>query len=585
MKNLLWYCERVPRKGLALGCALVLAACTGELGGGPGPGAEGTGGNGGPGDNVDGTTAGGPNNPNPGVGSGGGGSTTEPPAYEAPSGLLRRLTRAQFKNAVDDLIGVEVNVNELDSDSFNGDFAAIGAATVVTSDRGVEQYHTAVEAAVGAAFADAEKRASVVGCSPASAEDPCVRDYLSSLGRRAWRRPLEPTELDRLAALAQSVATELESATEGVRWATVAVLTSPHFLYRPELGEAVASGPSRLTGYEIASRLAFLLWNTLPDEALLDDAASGRLSTSAGVRTAAERLLSTAGGRESVGAFAEEYMRLDRVLTQAKDEGLYPEYGPNLQKAMVADMRGVWEAIAFDDDASVLNLFTTTKAVVNSDLARLYGMEMPGLDSNSFQLVSLPSDGPRVGILGKLGFLSQFANQKEGSPTLRGKFIRDALMCTHVPAPPGNIALELPEPPADKPQTKRERLAKHRENPVCEGCHGLMDPMGLPLESFDAIGRFRTTELGLTIDPSGEFEGIPVASARELGEVMSESDVVAKCIVRKYYSYAVGHEERKVDEVVLNSLIQSFEASGFRLRPLILDVVSSDAFAVVAPQL
>ncbi|HTN85627.1 MAG TPA: DUF1592 domain-containing protein [Sorangium sp.] len=495
------------------------------------------------------------------------------------------MTRTQFRNAVRDVFGVEVNVNELDSDSWNGNFAVIGAATVVTSERGVEQYHTAIEKAVDAVFADSAKRDQFIGCTPSGAQDDaCARGFIESLGLRAWRRPLETAEVDRLAAVANKAATELESAVEGVRWATVALFTSPNFLYRPELGAPSADGSLRLTGYEMASRLAFLVWNSLPDEELLDQAASGELATVEGVRAAATRLLDAPAGREAVGAFAEEYMRLDRVGTQAKDAELFPEYDATLQAAMVRDMRGTWEVLAFDDQASALDLFSTTKVVVNSELAELYGLDTAGLSSSTFEVRSLPADGPRVGILGKVGFLSQFANQKEGSPTLRGKFLREALMCEPVQPPPGNIALELPEPPADRPLTKRQRLENHRTAPACAACHAYMDPLGLPLETFDAIGRYRTTDHGLPIDPSGDFDGAPVADARELGTTVSASDKVARCLVRKYYAYAAGHEERAVDGSVVNTLATSFEASGFKLRELVLDVVTNKAFSAVAPQ-
>ncbi|XXT14556.1 DUF1592 domain-containing protein [Sorangium sp. So ce429] len=495
------------------------------------------------------------------------------------------MTRTQFRNAVRDVFRVEVNLEALDADSWNGNFAVIGAATVVTSERGVEQYHTAIEGAVDAVFADSAKRDEFVGCTPSGAQDDaCVRGFIQAKGLRAWRRPLETAEVDRLAAVASKAATELGSAVEGVRWATVALFTSPNFLYRPELGAPSADGSLRLTGYEMASRLAFLVWNSLPDEELLEQAASGGLATVEGVRAAATRLLDAPAGREAIGAFAEEYMRLDRIGTQAKDMALFPEYGAALQSAMVRDMRNTWEVLAFDEQASALELFSTTKVVVNKELAQLYGIDTAGLSSSTFEVRSLPADGPRVGILGKPGFLSQFANQKEGSPTLRGKFMRDALMCTPIPPPPGDVALELPEPPADRPLTKRQRLEAHRTAPACAACHEYMDPLGLPLETFDAIGRYRTTDHGLPIDPSGDFDGAPVADARALGMTVSASDEVARCLVRKYYSYAAGHEERAVDGRVLNTLATSFEASGFKLRELVLDVVTSEAFSSVAPQ-
>lgn len=559
MKKSSWN-ELGSARGIAAACALAsVAACTGALG------------------NSDGSE-----NDDTSTSSTGG---TDPPAFQPAAGTLRRLTRSQFRNAVRDVFKVEVNTHELDDDSWNGNFATIGATTVVTSERGVEQYHTAIESAVNAVFADSARRAEFIGCTPSGAQDDaCVRGFIQALGLRAWRRPLETAELDRLMAVATEASTELDSADEGARWATVALFTSPNFLYRAELGAPAVGGSLRLTGYEMASRLAFLVWNSLPDKMLLDQAASGMLDTVEGLRAAATRMLDTPAGREAVGAFAEEYLRLDRVGTQAKDAELFPEYGPALQSAMVHDMRGTWEVLAFDDEASALDLFSTTKVVVNKELAELYGIDATGLTSNTFEVRSLPADGPRIGILSKAGFLSQFANQKEGSPTLRGKFMSDALLCKTIPLPDGNIVLMLEEPTKDKPLTKRQRLELHRTEPTCAGCHSRMDPLALPLENFDAIGRYRTTDYGLPIDPSGEFDKQPVADARELGKAISLSDKVAQCLVSKYYSYAVGHENRPVDASVLNTLGASFEASGFRLRELVLDVVTNKAFSAVAPQ-
>jgi hypothetical protein len=247
-------------------------------------------------------------------------------------------------------------------------------------------------------------------------------------------------------------------------------------------------------------------------------------------------------------------------------------------------MRGTWEVLAFDDKASALELFSTTKVVVNAELAKLYGIDATGLSSSTFEVRSLPADGPRRGILSKAAFLSEFANQKEGSPTLRGKFMREAFTCTSVPPPPGDVVLMLVEPPANMPLTKRQRLEIHRTSPACNSCHGLMDPLGLPLESFDAIGRFRTMDHGLSIDASGEFDGQVVTDASSLGVAVGSSATVTQCLVRKYYTYAVGHEERDVDASVLNALATSFQTSGFKLRELVLDVVTNEAFSTVAAQ-
>ena len=525
----------------------------------------------------------------PGAGSGpvgsGGTTATTPPFVPAP-GMLRRLTRAQFANAMQDLLAVDIDKTQLDPDSWDGNFAVVGASTVVTSPNGVEQYHSTIENALATVFADSTKRSKLLGCTPSAtpSTDTCLRSFLTSFGRRAWHRPLEATELDRLVSVAQTASTALASATEGAHWATVALLTSPNFLYRPELGVKGADGALRFDGFEMASRLSFLLWNSLPDAALLDSAERGELSTSVGIRTAAERLLDAPAGRRSVGDFAEEYMRLDRVSSQAKDPSLFPEYNASLQAAMVRDMRGVWEAVAFDEQASALSLFSTKKVVVNASLAKLYGMDTTGLTDTVFKTLSLPDNSLRVGILGKSGFLSQFANQKEGSPTLRGKFIRDSLMCLTIPPPPGDVTAMLVEPPADQPMTKRQRLENHRTLPSCAGCHGLMDPLGLPLETFDAVGRYRTIDHGLPIDPSGDVDGVAVADAQALGVAMSTNVKVAQCLVRRYYTYALGHSERDVDKSVEDTLSSSFQASGYKLRDLIVDTVTHEAFSLVLQQ-
>ncbi len=503
--------------------------------------------------------------------------------FEAQPGLLRRLTRAQFRNAIRGITGVEVDVQQLEADSHSGDFASVGASSVVTSNLGAEQYLTAVEEAVAELFSDASRATSFLGCTPEPQESSCFRSFFERVGRQAWRRPLSAEELDQLVGVAQNAEVELESPLEAAQWGTVALLASPNFLYRTELG-TIEGESRRIVGYEMASRLAFLLWNTLPDEELLEAAESGALSTKEDVVAAATRMLDAPSGREAVAAFADEYMRLDRINGQAKDEELYPDFGPALKEAMAVDMRETWSIVAFDEDQSVLNLLSTRTVVANPELARLYGLDDSGMSPGSFEQFTLPEDASRAGILSKAGFLAQFANQVEGSPTLRGKFIQEALLCTTVPPPPGAIALELPEPLPEKPTTKRERLGLHNTQPACARCHTLMDPLGFPLEQFDAIGRFRTTELGLQIDATGDFLGTAVDDAKQLGEVMSGSEEIAGCIARKYYSFAIGRGELATDEGTLSEISSSFEESGHRFRHLILEVVGSDAFALVKDQ-
>lgn len=571
---------------------------TGSSGGSGGAGPAGSGGHtstgsGGSGGSSKGSGGAGAGTGGGSGGSGGSGGTVDPgtivvnpPAFSPAPGLVRRLTRTQFRNAMNDIFGYAVDTSRLDTDSWDGNFANIGASVVVTSDQGAEQYNTAVESAVDVVFSDTTKRSAFIGCTPTGmANDTCVRGYIQKLGLRAWRRPLSTTELDGFGTLSASAATTLGSPVEGARWATVELFESPNFLYRPELGAGSTNGSLRFSGYEMAERLSFLIWNSLPDQMLLDQAANGMLTTADGIRTATTRMLGTTQGRESVGNFAEEYLRLDRIITQAKDPAQFTAYVPTLQAAMVRDVRDTWASLVFDDQTSVMNLFTTTKVVVNSDLASLYGLDTTGLTTTKFKTMSLPTDGPRVGILSKAGLLSEFANQQSGSPTLRGKFIRESLLCQTVPPPPPGVNTAAVDEPTDMPMTKRQRLEHHRSDVKCAGCHALMDPLGLPLENFDAIGAYRTKDNGLPVDPTSTFDGQDVADSRALGLAASQSVTVAQCVLRSYYAYAQGHKERAEDGSVLNSLAAAFNASGFKMRDLILAVVTSDAFSSVAPQL
>lgn len=196
--------------------------------------------------------------------------------------------------------------------------------------------------------------------------------------------------------------------------------------------------------------------------------------------------------------------------------------------------------------------------------------------------MELPADGLRAGLLGTGAFLSLYANQKEGSPTQRGKFIRQFLLCQKIPDPPPNVSTVLKDPPPGVVLTKREKLSAHREQATCAGCHQLMDPMGLPLENFDAIGQYRQTEHGRTIDASGDFNGTPFNGPVELGKLLAQSPDVSACLVRNLYRYATGHSEVDGEQPLIAQLSTSFAASGHDFQNLMLDLVTSDGFRFVA---
>lgn len=508
----------------------------------------------------------------------------EPVPFAPAQGAYRRLTNAAFANTLRDLLAGPVQIGALEPDSWAvGGLPTIGAAEVSVSELGVEQYHSSVEASVELTFEDPARRTAILGCSPSSINDTvCFDSFVRSFGRRAFRQPLTEAQVARYTKLILDVATTFDDPYEGMQAATTALLLSPNFLYRLERGQAVEnSGFWQYTSHEIASRLAYFLTNSTPDETLLELADQDELRTSEAVRAQAERLLDGPAGRESVGNFANELFQLRLVSLRAKDPELFPEYDAELQQAMMQEVPAMFASVVFDRRASALELFTTRNTFVTKELGAVYGLEVETDDEDALVPAILPPE--RAGLLGTGAILSIYGSQKEGSPTLRGKFVREVLLCQPMPAAPPDVSTVLEDPPVGQTFTKRERLIMHQEQPSCAACHALMDPIGLTLESYDAIGRFRTTDAGKSIDLSGSLDGTAFNGGVELGQLLANRPDTATCMLRNLYRYATGHVETASEATVLETLNQRFTAGDYRLRDLMLDIVVSDGFRYVAP--
>jgi hypothetical protein len=522
-----------------------------------------------------------------GSGGGAGGSGGAPVAFAPSGGAYRRLTDAAFRNSLRDLLGGPVDVGDIEPDSWQvGGLPTVGAAVVSISPRGVDQYLSAIEAATAQVFADVVRRDAVLGCTPANeADTACFEQFVTTFGERAFRRPLTTAQVTRYTGLIASAATTLADASEGMRAGMQGLLLSPNFLYRLERGEpsGAANGFWQYTSTEMASRLSYFLTSTTPDDALLDLAEQNALQTPEAVRQQAERLLASEKGRESIGNFAAELFQLEVLWGRPKDAGTYPEFTPELQAGMMREIPALFQSVVFDTGGSVLDLFTTRSTFVNKELAALYGLPTTGLTSTSLSPVTLPADGLRAGLMGTAGILAKFASQKEGSPTQRGKFIREVLLCEHIDLPPDGVNMMLPEAPAGTVLTKREKLSIHAGEPKCAGCHALLDPLGLTLENFDAIGKYRENDLGKALDVSGDLDGTPFSGPVELGQLLASSPNSTACMVRSIYRYGTGHVETPSEHGVVADLTSSFIASGHKLRQLMVDLVTSDGFRYVAP--
>lgn len=515
-----------------------------------------------------------------------GGGPTPSVAFAPAPGSFKRLTTTEFRSSLRALLG-DVQVGDIEPDTFVEGFAKIGGADVAISLNGVEKYDLVLEAATAQVFGDAARRTAFLGCAPTGASDTaCFASFIARFGRLAWRHPLTDAEQQKYVALTGSLAQTLGDTNEALRLTTKALLMSPYFLYRSERG--VPDGSStfwRYTSHELAGRLGAFLLNSTPDSALLDAADRDELTSVDAIRAQAERLLSSSAGRESVGNFATELFRLQIVASRAKDPGLFPQYSDALRDGIMREVPALLQSIVFDRKASALELFTTRQTFVNADLAKLYGLDATGLTSDSLQAVTLPETSLRAGLLGTGAFLSLYANQKEGSPTQRGKFIRQFLLCQEIPDPPPDVSTVIEDPPPGIVLTKREKLAAHREQPTCAGCHSLMDPLGLTLENFDAIGAYRDNEHGLPIDATGDFDGKAFNGPIELGRLLAESPRASECLVRNLYRYATGHSELDSEEPVVLALSQRFAQNQNDFQKLMLDLVTSDGFRLVQPAL
>ena len=505
------------------------------------------------------------------------GNDRELPA--APPATLHRLTATQYANTVRALFGDDIVVPTIEADIKLHGFTSIATGELTISPHALEQYEAAARELARQVVTEEARRTSVTGC--ATPEQACIAEFFARFGRRAWRRPLTAAEL----ATITDIAAKAESLLGGDPWVGVeygiaAVLQAPDFLYRIELGDA-DSHPTRrkLGGYEMASRLAFVLTETAPDDALLDAAAAGELDTADGVRRHALALLAQPRGRIALARFFGEYMNVERLAEAEKDPVLFPHMTDELRAGMRAEIEAMFTHVVFDEDGDYRRIFTTDQTFVNAELAALYGVEPPAPDEAVPARRTLPADSHRIGLLGTAGLLALYADSAASSPTRRGRFVRQNLLCEDVPPPPPGVDTSFGD---NTGTTIREKLAIHRENPACAGCHALMDPIGLGFERFDAIGQVRTEEApGVPVDDSGDVDGVPFAGVRGLGTMLAADPRVGPCFVTQLYRFATGHLEQPAERRGLDELAAQFAADGYRVRELVVRLVTSDAFRYV----
>jgi hypothetical protein len=518
-------------------------------------------------------------------------SDSDDPACSVPDpgpAPIRRLTRVEYNNTVYQLLGD----NNQPANQFPPDEEAGGfdnqAAVLVVSPLLAEHYMSAAEQLATTHTPTLMQELSACQGSPID-EVACEADadaFIRSFGKRTYRRPLTDAEvLEHLEVFRAGtmLGDEGYSGSTGIEMVVQLMLQSPHFLYRVEFGmaEPESGDVVALTSYEIASRLSYLLWNTMPDSALFEAADADQLRTPEQIEQQARRMLATPRAREAVKNFHRQWLHLDdiepQILAIGKNPEIYPDYYAGLPMLWRRETEAFIDHAVFEQHADVTELFTAPYTMMNSELADFYGVSGP----NGIDFVRVELDPSRyAGFLTHAGLLALLAKPDRSSPIHRGKFVREFLFCQPPPPPPDVV----PEAPSvDETQTTREQFSQHSADPLCEGCHRLMDPIGFGFEHFDGIGRYRETEwAGLEIDARGELNNTdvdgPYNGVVELAERLASSDQVKTCVAMQWFRFAYGRSETAADTCSMQDVQAAFAAAEYDIKELIVALTLTDAF-------
>ena len=428
-------------------------------------------------------------------------------------------------------------------------------------------------------IAETAEISALVPCDPAVGDANCARSFATTFGARAFRRPLTDDEIARY----RDLVTGASTFTDGVRVAVRAFLASPHFLYRSEVGTAQGGGTYRLTDHEVASALSYMFWGTMPDEELLEAAARAELAGTEGIEAQARRLLDDPRSRDTVAAFAAQWLGAENIHTVDKNGGLFPEFDDAMRQAMADETAQLFNHVIFDSTHTYEELVTANYSFVDDQLAQVYGMPAPGTGALTRQ--DYP-DATRAGFLAHGSVMGTTAHSDQTSPIRRGLFIRQRVLCQELPPPPADAATV---PQIDPNATTRERFRQHTADPRCSGCHQYIDDLGFGFENFDAIGRYRTSENGMPIDSSANMNDVerlgsstsaPFASLTELGQTLATSESAKSCFVRQYYRFARGFRETLTERCARLWIEDWFAQSGGDIREMMIAVATSPDFTL-----
>lgn len=553
------------RVGLKAGVCVLAALALGACSSGGGSGAVGSGGSTGTGGST---------------GNGGSAMAGTGPGATAQVAVMtvRRLNRTEYGNTLRDLLGTTTDYGaKFPPENLSFGFDNIGEALTVQPLH-IELYEESAEAVLNELFArpatDALRK-RILNCDPVSGR-ACMTQAVVALAQYAYRRPVVEAEISGLVDIAQDFVATGGNANDGLKLAFKGVLLSPHFLYRVELDQDPTSPvPHRLSGFELASRLSYYLWSTMPDEPLLVDAQGGNLVTDAGLSAQVERMLKDPRSSALILNFVGQWLNLRRADQVKPDYTIFPTFDDDLRASLKAESQNFVNEL-FQQGRPIAELLTAPFTYVNKRLATHYGMPAPAGDG--FVRVDLTGT-PRLGFLTQASFLTITSNPTRTSPVKRGKWVLDQLLCTPPPPPPPGVDAAGVDMGT---MSVRQRLEAHRAKEPCHSCHAVMDPIGLSFENFDGIGTYRTEDQYGPIDATGTLTtpqgDVTFLGANELVPVLANDPRLAGCVAQKVLTYAIGRGYSSADVGTVTSVTDAMTASKQGLRGLFASVALSEAF-------
>lgn len=511
------------------------------------------------------------------------GRTAEVPFAESACAVtrapLRRLTPFDYNNTVRDVLGDTSFPGDALPADVSGNGFGNDANQLSTTTNLVQSYADVAEgiaerATAADAFANLDP--CVAGVVEAT-EAACARSIIAGLAPKLFRRPVAEEELSELLGL-QAATRADGSFAESIASTISAMLQLPDFLYRIEVGEVSPLDPAvrRPTSVEMASRLSYFLWASSPDDELMAAADAGTLTTKEGVLEQATRMLEHPNARRVVEFFFDNYLRISSLDHLERNFELFPTFDRLVGALMRLETQTFLEHIIFEQDGSWADAYTADYTFMNEQLAAFYGV--PGVVGEEFQQVPLDTT-QRRGFLTHAGIMAGTVHTNETNPVVRGAFVVNNLMCRNIPLPPPELLDNAQAPEEYDGATARERFLQHSTDPACAGCHQFIDPVGFALENFDPIGLWRDDEHGAPIDASGSMFGLDDFNGPvELVEALAGNEDIQKCFAQNWANYGFGLTVGSEDACVQDSLFETFAASGYNVKQLLLALVQSDQF-------